>query len=199
MIVFVQVAAALLSGFFLPGKSLIITQAPATPPPGPNLETAPQLDFLSLKATQEAKLNSYGWVDKAQGKVHIPINQAMQAVAQQGLPVLAAGGVSPGGGANVPPEQAGASLFQSLGCIGCHGAGSKVAPDLTHLYGSTVTLSNGSQVTADDAYIKESILNPNAKVVQGFAPIMPSFQGKITDQELNDLVSYIKSLNSASP
>ena len=65
---------------------------------------------------------------------------------------------------------------------------------LDGLFGKTVTLQNGGTVTADEAYIREAILNPAAKVVAGFQPIMPTFQGLVTEEQLLELVEYIKSL-----
>jgi cytochrome c oxidase subunit 2 len=68
-------------------------------------------------------------------------------------------------------------------------------PILRGVYGSRVQLQDGTTVVADDAYIRESILNPNAKVVAGFRPdIMPSFQGQISEEGILQLIVYIKSL-----
>lgn len=93
----------------------------------------------------------------------------------------------------------GRELFTRLGCVSCHGTGSAVqAPDLAGIYGKRVALSNGTQVTADEGYLRESILNPRAKIVMGYAPIMPSYQGQISDEDLLALISYIKSLKEGS-
>jgi cytochrome c oxidase subunit 2 len=62
------------------------------------------------------------------------------------------------------------------------------------LYGATQKLNDGSTVTADENYLRESILNPNAKIVAGYAPVMPSYQGQISEDQLNQLIAYIKSL-----
>jgi cytochrome c oxidase subunit 2 len=89
----------------------------------------------------------------------------------------------------------GAKLFQDLACITCHlENGQGRAPVLKGLYGKTVQLQNGQTVTVDDAYIRESVLNPQAKVVAGFQPIMPTFQGLVTEEQLLQLIAYIKSL-----
>ena len=87
LIGFVLVAGALLSGFFLPGNSIVITPAPTLLPPAPRLESNPGQIFPVLHATQEAELNSYGWVDQQRGVVHIPIERAMEIIAQSNLPV----------------------------------------------------------------------------------------------------------------
>ena len=87
LIAFVLLAGALLSGFLLPGNSIVITPAPTLLPPAPRLETNPGEIFPALHATQEAELNSYGWVDHQKGIVHIPIERAMELLAQSNLPV----------------------------------------------------------------------------------------------------------------
>ena len=88
---------------------------------------------------------------------------------------------------------AGAYIYQQMGCAMCHGVGS-LAPALEGVFGSSVQLYGGATVLADEAYIRESILNPSAKLVAGYAPIMPTFQGQLSEEELTQLVAYIKSL-----
>jgi hypothetical protein len=87
LIVFVLAAGMLLSGFFLPGRSVIITPAPTLLPPAPRLESYPGEQFPALHATQQAELDSYGWVDRQKGVLHIPIDRAMELIAQSNLPV----------------------------------------------------------------------------------------------------------------
>lgn len=91
---------------------------------------------------------------------------------------------------------AGQTLSQSKGCAGCHSIdGSQMTgPTWQGLYGSQVQLDSANTVTADDAYLAESILNPTAKIVSGFPPVMPSFQGQLSDQDVADLIAYIKTL-----
>jgi cytochrome c oxidase subunit 2 len=93
---------------------------------------------------------------------------------------------------------AGQQLFQSLGCVSCHGANGEGGrgPGLVGLFGSKVFLTNNQTLTADEAYIRESIENPSAKVVSGFSPIMPTFQGQVTPEQLIQIMSYIKSLQA---
>ncbi len=89
----------------------------------------------------------------------------------------------------------GAKLFLSQGCSGCHAASSSVhAPKLEGLYGQTVQLSDGRRVRADDAYVRDSILQPKRDIVAGFEPIMPSFAGILDDGEVQSLTAYIRSL-----
>jgi cytochrome c oxidase subunit II len=86
----------------------------------------------------------------------------------------------------------GARLYQQMGCAMCHGTA--LAPALEGIFGSSVQLANGERVLADEAYMRESILNPRAKLVVGYAPIMPTFQGQLSEEDLTQLVAYIKSL-----
>ena len=91
--------------------------------------------------------------------------------------------------------QEGGALFRGLGCSGCHGQGSKVrAPPLEGLYGNPVALSDGSTVTADEKYIRDSILLPRSQIAAGYEPLMPSFEGKVNEDQLLRLVAYIKSM-----
>ncbi len=105
-----------------------------------------------------------------------------------------------GGSGEGSMASAGEKLFQDLGCITCHRAdGQGRGPVLQGLYGRPVDLSNGETVIADDAYIRESILSPTAKIVAGFQPIMPTFQGVVSEDQLLQLIEYIKSLAQKQP
>lgn len=93
------------------------------------------------------------------------------------------------------PVTAGEKLFAERACITCHLAdGTGRAPSLNGVYGGKVLLADGSTVTGDDAYIRESILQPKAKIVAGYQPLMPTFQGQLTEEQILDLTAYIKSL-----
>jgi cytochrome c oxidase subunit 2 len=95
------------------------------------------------------------------------------------------------------PVIAGEKLFAEKACITCHlSDGGGRAPSLNGLYGNKVLLADGSTVTADDAYLRESILNPKAKIVAGYQPLMPTFQGQLTEEQILDLTAYIKSLQN---
>lgn len=103
-----------------------------------------------------------------------------------------------GGSAGGTLAQKGQLLFTQLACITCHGGEAQArGPVLNGLLGSTVHFADGSTVTADPAYVRESILNPTAKIVTGFAPIMPTFQGQVTEEQILALTDYIKSLPAA--
>ncbi|HUP50520.1 MAG TPA: cytochrome c oxidase subunit II [Thermoanaerobaculia bacterium] len=94
----------------------------------------------------------------------------------------------------------GERVFQRFACHTCHTSDVTArGPVLAGLYGNPVRLADGQTVTADDNYIRESILNPQAKIVAGFQPIMPTFQGQATEEDLLKLLAYIKSLEPPQP
>jgi cytochrome c oxidase subunit 2 len=100
-------------------------------------------------------------------------------------------------GEDVNPVVAGEKLFAEKACNTCHlSNGTGRAPSLNGVYGGSVHLADGSNVTADDAYIRESILVPSAKIVAGYQPLMPAFQGQLTEEQIMSLTAYIKSLQS---
>ncbi|MDE3160678.1 MAG: cytochrome c oxidase subunit II [Acidobacteriota bacterium] len=91
--------------------------------------------------------------------------------------------------------QAGAKLFEDLACVNCHKEdGSGRCPSLKGLFGQTVLLTGGATVEADEAYVRESILDPAAKVVDGYQPLMPTFRGQVTEEDVVELIEYVKSL-----
>ena len=94
-------------------------------------------------------------------------------------------------GTDEAPVEAGRQLFTSLGCVTCHGS---VAPTMAGLFMSKRELQDGSTAVADDNYLRESILDSTERVVAGYAPIMPSFRGQISEEQLMNLIAYIKSL-----
>jgi cytochrome c oxidase subunit 2 len=94
--------------------------------------------------------------------------------------------------------EVGGRLFAELRCDSCHSSdGSGRGPSLDDVFGRTVVLESGQSVVADEGYVRESILNPRAKVVSGFRPVMPTFQGQISEEQLLQLLAYIKSLSPA--
>ncbi|HSZ62411.1 MAG TPA: cytochrome c oxidase subunit II [Terriglobales bacterium] len=102
------------------------------------------------------------------------------------------------GGASAPLQETGKLLFAAFGCSTCHRADAQGrGPDLQGVYNSPVVLEDGRTVTADDNYVRESILDPTAKIVKGYKPVMPAFQGIVSDEQLNALVAYVKSLAQA--
>jgi cytochrome c oxidase subunit 2 len=99
-------------------------------------------------------------------------------------------------GASMAAE--GASLFRRFGCSGCHlGHGTVRAPLLEGVYGHPVPLQDGRVVTADERYIRDSILLPKKDVAAGYEPVMPTFEGHISEDQLLKLMAYIKSIGKA--
>jgi cytochrome c oxidase subunit 2 len=94
------------------------------------------------------------------------------------------------------PIDLGKKLFVSKACNACHTVDGtpKLAPSFKGIYGHMTELEKGGSVKVDDNYIRESILDPQAKIVKGFPPVMPTFKGQLSEQELSGLVEYIKSL-----
>jgi cytochrome c oxidase subunit 2 len=93
--------------------------------------------------------------------------------------------------------QNGERLFASLSCAACHNARPDArGPSLANVYGSRLALSTGGTVIADDAYLRESILNPSQHITQGYAPIMPTYQGQVSEEGVIALVEYIRHLDS---
>jgi cytochrome c oxidase subunit 2 len=124
------------------------------------------------------------------GTKHSGMIGTVTAMLPQDYEAWLAGGRSTG-----TPAQNGERLFSDLACITCHkqdatGRG----PSLHGVFGSQVTLANGSTVTADENYLRESIMNSQAKIVAGYQPIMPAFQGQVSEESLLQLIAYIKTL-----
>ncbi len=99
------------------------------------------------------------------------------------------------------PVEQGRDLFENkLGCASCHAGGqSQRGAVLENIIGKDVRLVGGQTVTRDEEYIRNSILNPGSQIVEGYQPIMPTFKGQVTEEQLVSLVAYIKSLSGVDP
>jgi cytochrome c oxidase subunit 2 len=107
--------------------------------------------------------------------------------------------VDSGGGLDqVPPQDLGKHLFEARGCAACHSISRDrkglAGPPLAGIFGHQTDLADGSRVQVDDNYLRESIMEPAAKVVSGYAPVMPTFKGRLSDRQVNALIDFIKSL-----
>jgi cytochrome c oxidase subunit 2 len=97
--------------------------------------------------------------------------------------------------AGVAPAAAGERIFQRMGCVTCHsGQSGSRGPDLQGLFGSTVRVQGGGTVTADETYLRESIVNPRARLVEGYQPLMPTFEGLISEEGIMQVIEYLKSI-----
>jgi cytochrome c oxidase subunit II len=93
--------------------------------------------------------------------------------------------------------QNGERLFASMGCNACHsGSAAARGPNLAGVYGSKLQLTDGAQIVVNDAYLRDAILNPSQHITAGYAPIMPTYQGQVSEDGLIDLVEYIKGMQS---
>ena len=100
------------------------------------------------------------------------------------------------GGTTGPLSATGEKIFAELGCVTCHRSDTQGrGPNLQGIFGKPVLLEDGRTVTADENYLRESILDPGSKIVSGFKPVMPTFQGLVSEEQLNALVAYVKSLS----
>lgn len=99
-----------------------------------------------------------------------------------------------GGKPDLPPAELGRSLFSSLGCATCHSLdGTRIqGPSLKGVFGRQEALEGGGQVTVDENYLRESILYPQKKIVAGYPPVMPTFQGLVKDSQLDALIAFLK-------
>jgi cytochrome c oxidase subunit 2 len=128
------------------------------------------------------------------GTKHSGMIGAVIVMTPQDYEAWLAGGRSTGTAA-----QNGERLFTDLACVTCHKADSSGrGPSLLGIYGSRVTLTDGRTVIADENYLRESIMNSQAKVVQGYQGIMPTFQGMVTEENLIQLIAYLKTLKPAA-
>jgi len=97
------------------------------------------------------------------------------------------------------PIVLGEHLFKKLACITCHVEGrGTVAPDLSHIFGTMAQLNNGTSVKVDETYVRAHILDPGAWLVRGYDPVMPSFRGQVSEEDIMNLIAYIKSLGQES-
>jgi cytochrome c oxidase subunit 2 len=102
------------------------------------------------------------------------------------------------GGSTGPLSATGEKVFSELGCVTCHRSdGQGRGPNLQGLFAKQVLLEGGRTVLADENYIRESILDPGAKIVHGYKPVMPTFQGLVSEEQLNALIAYVKSRSAA--
>ena len=98
---------------------------------------------------------------------------------------------------SMDPAQYGKTLYEQRGCKGCHSIdGSKrVGPSFSESFGNQRPFASGDSLVADENYIRESVLNPKAKVVAGYQPVMPSYKGQLSDDDINSIVEYLKTVS----
>jgi cytochrome c oxidase subunit 2 len=97
----------------------------------------------------------------------------------------------------LPPAEAGKQLFANKGCLACHSTGSSklVGPGLKGLFAKQQNeMADGGKIAVDENYVRESILNPAAKIVKGYPPVMQSYEGQLSEEELSSIIAYLKTL-----
>lgn len=99
------------------------------------------------------------------------------------------------GSVGAGPAEEGGELFTALDCVNCH-VDRPIGPDLAGVFGSDVPLESGRVVVADDDYVRRSIIDPTADVVAGYRPVMPSYNGQVTEEQLLQLIVFIRSMGS---
>ncbi|MEZ4547938.1 MAG: cytochrome c oxidase subunit II [Thermodesulfobacteriota bacterium] len=124
------------------------------------------------------------------GKVNVLSPEAYD-IWENGLPGEGGGAV-----ASLPPAELGEKIYKEKGCNACHSVDGStlVGPSFKGVFGHTVELADGSNVDADENYLRQSILEPQSQVVKGFQPVMPSFKGILSDDEVTAVIAYIKTL-----
>ncbi len=191
----------------------LLPTSEARVPPEPRLEQNPTIDGTRLVAEARVQIESYGWVDQRAGTAHIPIDRAKQLLLQRGISPFTGEQAAPAASqpTAAPSDEVaisfdaalaaqGEQIFVSLGCIGCHRLDAPgIGPSLVGVYGSEQTLEGGGTALADEAYLRESILNSSAKIVAGYQPVMPPYQGQLNDSQVQQLLEYIKSLADTNP
>ena len=183
-------------------------------PAEPRIERDTEGDLREMREQENRILDDYRWVDKDAGVARIPIDRAMKVALERGLltPKAPAAGppktsnrqraTSPKSGVARSEGAAAASLasegekkFRDLNCGNCHlPGGNGRGPALEGVFGKTEMLEGGTMVQVDEDYLRESIMMSAAKLVAGYLPIMPSYQAVISDEELTQLIEYIKTL-----
>ncbi len=135
------------------------------------------------------------------GNEHSKMGGWVEVMEPEDFQQWLSGGPAAAPGQQVSPAAAGAALFTKFACSSCHrkagpGEPPSLGPNLEGAYGHPVKLKSGETVTVDETYIRRSILEPLAEVVEGYMPVMPTFKGQIDEDQLNSLIEYIKSLKS---
>lgn len=150
------------------------------------------LDDDQWKAWNAGK--KLGPIPDARELAEMDSNSTTRATAQT-VDEVAGSQAAPSAAQMTMAEQ-GKNLFEVKGCVSCHSTdgSEKIGPSHKGMFGTMVELTDGSKILRDETYIRESIVRPNAKIVKGFKPVMPTYQGQISELEMNSLISYIKSL-----
>ena len=170
----------------------------------PNLPfTKDEINALIAFFKYTTKLNTAGWPPEVKARASVIEEAKRKLERKSGVFLEGTGGSSSNSGSTdsgkvLSPVENGSKVANDLGCIACHSTDGKVVigPSWKGLYGTTVLLVGGKNVVVDDDYLRRSVLLPNEEIVDGFQKgLMPSYEGAISNEDLSDLIEYIKSLN----
>ena len=185
-----------------PGAAARIDRRGGTNSHMPNLPfTKDEVGQLMAYLKYTSAMNTEGWPPKVEVQgLDRRLRLAHGANALLTTPVALAGMTAPpAADTTAAPAVVGAQLAKDYGCIACHSPDTKrlVGPGWGGLYGSKVKLADGSSVLADDAYLSESIREPEAKIVDGYpSGVMPAYSTLLKEDEVKSIVAYIASLHS---
>jgi mono/diheme cytochrome c family protein len=155
-------------------------------------------EVVDLYTGQTTRIEEYRWINREAGIAGIPIGRAMELLIERGAPDF--------GEVTDPPDlpdpedlealaQFGRQVFDDFGCGGCHiDQDTPIAPTLIGIFGEERPLETGETIIADEEYLRLAIVQPNLHITAGYQPIMPSFQGRLTETQLEALVAYIVSI-----
>lgn len=171
----------------------------------PNLQfSAEEIDALIAYFIYTGKINTAGWPPKVIADKSVIEDQARKLEEASGIIRTSPASSAPSSGvenntaqSTESPAAIGANLAKQLACTACHSADGSavVGPSFKGLFGSSVPLTTGNSVNADEEYLRRSILQPNADIVKGYQQgVMPSFEGSVSEEQVNALIEYIKSL-----
>jgi mono/diheme cytochrome c family protein len=155
-------------------------------------------ELADLNSSQTARIEEYRWINEDTGIAGIPIERAMELMVERGRPDF---GEVAGPPDEIDPEDPeamaafGRQVFDDFGCEGCHiDQDTPIAPTLVGIFGEERPLDTGETIVADEEYLRLAILQPNLHIVAGYQPIMPSFQGRISEAQLEALIAYMVSI-----
>lgn len=164
----------------------------------PNLKfSKEEINGLVAFMKYTSEINTAGWPPEIFAKQAVIDEVREELKTKSGLPAKIVAVAATGDGSADGNSPNGEEIANSLGCMACHSTdGSvKIGPSWKNLYGEAVKLSDGSSVTADDAYLSSSILKPNDQIVNGFQQgLMPSYDGVVSEQDIEAIIGYVKSL-----
>lgn len=158
----------------------------------------PPKELAEYMEEQRKELSEYGYVNEDANTVKIPIERAIAMTVESGgqLPEIKKDEVPE----DASPAQLGEQLYSSLGCNACHSLdGTKiVGPSFKGIWGEKHQFTNGEAAVVDASYVKNSVLYPQSQVLEGYPPVMPAYEGRVSDEDLTHISAFIESLGSDS-